>query len=286
MSTREKSGSEFTVAQEGWNGPWRLGDGYCGHCDRAVAFKDPGTGPSSWSFEVVLPDEDPEQEDWLEEHRFIIGVCPRPSCSGATLVHDVWTRRASGYGETHLDKREVIHPLASDRSPLSDEVPEALRRLYQEAGRIEYLSPNGAAFLGRRLLEQVLRDALATTGRLANLIDSFLSSEALPGKLDELMHDVRQFGNIAAHPGRTGDGEWIEVDQDEATYVLDVVSELLDHVYVRPKRRQAMRERWQAKRRGELPEGDVKHRVQIEPAPDAVRADGPSIVEPDDDLPF
>ena len=274
---------EFTIRHEGWSGPWRLGDGYCGHCNRSVAFKGGGHEGSSWSFQTVLPDAEDEVE-WLEEHRFIIGVCPRPTCSRATIVHEIWSSLASGRMEPTLEKREIIYPLASTRSPVEPEVPEDLRTLYEEAARIEFLSPNGSAFLGRRILEQVLRTSLGSNGQLATLIDGFLERNALPGHLAELMHDVRQFGNIAAHPARSENGAWIQVDQEEASYVLDVVSELLDYVFVRPERQIAMRERWRAKRRGEVPAAAAV-RVEVEPAEPAAPSRPLPFAE-DDELPF
>jgi hypothetical protein len=274
---------EITIRQDGWSGPWHLGDGYCGHCTRSVAFKESGREGSSWSFQTVSPD--PEGEDWLEEHRFIIGLCPRPTCARATVVHEIWSALADRNMELSIDKQEIIYPLASVRSLLPNEVPSGLRALYEEAARIEYLSTNGAAFLGRRLLEQVLRTALDEHGQLAGLIDRFLERNALPGHLADLMHDVRQFGNIAAHPAPTSDGGWIDVDQEEATYVLDVVSELLEHVYVRPMRQAAMRERWQAKRRGETPVTPLPSRIEVVPATAPPDGRG-SPFEEDDDLPF
>jgi hypothetical protein len=65
------------------------------------------------------------------------------------------------------------------------------------------------------------------------------------------MHDVREFGNIAGHPAKDQQGEWTTIEAAEASYTLDVVAELLDHIYVKPKRREAMRERWEAKKRGD-----------------------------------
>lgn len=281
-ATSSAADQEFTIRQEGWSGPWRLGDGYCGHCNRSVAFKAGGHEGSSWSFQTVLPDAE-EEVEWIEEHRFIIGVCPRPNCSRATIVHEIWSGLASGRMEPTLEKREIIYPLASVRAPVEPEVPEDLRGLFEEVARIEFLSPNGSAFLGRRILEQVLRTSVGGGERLAGLIDQFLERNPLPGHLAELMHDVRQFGNIAAHPARSEHGTWIQVDQEEASYVLDVVNELLDYVYVRPERQMAMRERWRAKRRGEAP-ARAGIRVEVEPEPPAQSQRSP--FAEDDELPF
>ncbi len=113
----------------------------------------------------------------------------------------------------------------------------------------------------------------------------FLEEAGVPTELHEFMHDVRGFGNIAGHPAQTPDGVWAVVDQVEATYILDVVKELLDFVHVRPARQQAMRERLEQKRRGEIPAGDVQGDVVVGTTPKPPPAALPQ-VEPDDDLPF
>ncbi len=157
-----------------------------------------------------------------------------------------------------------------------------LRLLYREAASIENLSPNGSAFLARRILEQSLREHLRKPrAKLVDLIGDFLEHEVASDTLHRRMHDVREFGNIAAHPSRDQQGEWTIVDAAEASYTLDVVAELLDHLYVRPKHRQAMRDRWQAKKRGEHPQSDQPNKVIL--GGREITAPSPAS---DDDIPF
>jgi hypothetical protein len=107
------------------------------------------------------------------------------------------------------------------------------------------------------------------------------------------MHDVREFGNIAGHPAQTTDGEWVNVDQVEASYILDVVKELMDYVHVRPTRQREMRERLVLKKRGELPARDVQSDVvlgSMQPQPPKPSQKASTFTSPfdkiDDDLPF
>ena len=68
---------------------------------------------------------------------------------------------------------------------------------------------------------------------LFNEIEYAIKSSSLPTRLKELLHDVRELGNFAAHPEKsTQTGAIIEVDADEATFCLNVVYALFDHYFV------------------------------------------------------
>lgn len=43
--------------------------------------------------------------------------------------------------------------------------------------------------------------------------EEIIHPRGLPTELNELMHDVRGFGNIAGHPSQTSDGDLVVVDQ-------------------------------------------------------------------------
>lgn len=185
-----------------------------------------------------------------------MGICPRPQCQEATIVYRLekfYIAEFGGQDEPELLDERVIFPLNSSRPNLPDEVPSALRDIYREAASIENLSPNGSAFLARRILEQSLREHLSKPrGKLMNLIEEFITEHTASETLLQLMHDVREFGNIAGHPAQDQQGEWTTVEAAEASYTLDLVAELLDHIYVRPKRREAMLDRREAKKRGDV----------------------------------
>jgi hypothetical protein len=245
------SDREFNL--DGWGADKRLVEGPCGHCHYAVAFKEPETR-ACLEFRQTLDRGDDEDEQ--RTHYFVMGICPRPRCQQATIVYraESVTVSRGDYNDPVLLEERVVFPSSSLRAPLPENVPSHLRRLYQEAGSIENLSPNGAAFLAGRILEQTLRERFQKPrGKLAKLIDEFLKDEDAPQGLHQLMHDIREFRNIAGHPAQANEGDWTAVDAVEATYTLDVVAELLEYIYVKPVVRKAMRERWQAKKRGESP---------------------------------
>ena len=233
------SDREFNLA--GWGSDKRLIEGPCGHCDRAVAFKEPENAACLAFSQVIYQGDDQERRT----HYFVMGICPRPQCQEATIVYRLEKFYISNFGGQEdpelLDER-VIFPQNSSRPKLPEEVPPALRDIYREAASIENLSPNGSAFLARRILEQSLREHLSKPrGKLMNLIEEFITEHSASETLLQLMHDVREFGNIAGHPAQDQQGEWTTIEAAEASYTLDVVAELLDHIYVKRKRREAMR---------------------------------------------
>jgi len=116
-----------------------------------------------------------------------------------------------------------------------------------------------------------------------NLIEEFIDQQTASKTLLQLMHDVREFGNIAGHPAQDQQGGWTTVEAAEASYTLDVIAELLDHIYVQPKRREAMRERWEAKKRGDAiaPSSTSKVVLGGREAPPS-----PTRGLTDDDIPF
>jgi hypothetical protein len=239
---------EFNL--EGWGTDKRLIEGPCGHCHHAVAFKEPESHACLEFSQVIRTGSDEEERT----HYFVMGICPRPRCQEATIIYRVERVYISNGNRSDLEflLEQVIFPATGLRPDLPQEVPAPLRKLYREAASIENLSPNGCAFLTRRILEQALREHFKKPrGRLGVLIDKFLKGEGAPETLHKLMHDIRKFGNIAGHPAQDQLGDWTTVEAVEASYTLDVVAEVLDHLYVKPLRGKEMRERWEAKKRGE-----------------------------------
>jgi hypothetical protein len=268
---------EFNL--EGWGSDKRLIEGPCGHCHYAVAFKEPEQ-QACLEFRQVIHVENEVEE--VRTHYFIMGICPRPRCQQATIIYrqESTTLYQGGYsqGDPALLDERVIFPVTSHRADLPEEVPASLRELYREAASIEHLSPNGSAFLTRRILEQTLRERFEKPrARLANLIDDFLKEESASATLHQMMHDIREFGNIAGHPAQDQQMEWTTIDPAEASYTLDVVVEILDHIYVKPARGQVMRERWESKKRGEAIVLQPKNQIIV---------GGRKSPTPEDDIPF
>lgn len=246
MSLTERLQYAFDTFQ----GQRRLSKGLCPHCGHRVVFEPPSTGGGpSWSFIERL--DDSHGAEPVARHSFVVGICSDPDCARPTVVYELTEWADQVDRDNERTSHRVIFPDNGTRHATAPAVPEEIRRAYAEAGRIEQLSPNGSAFLARRLLEHMLRTHIGTKEHLGSLIGTFVEKVRLPSDLAEMMEAVRHFGNIAAHPGTTDDGTLVDVEAGEAGFVLDLVGELLDFLYVQPARRRAMKERREAKVAGE-----------------------------------
>ena len=105
---------------------------------------------------------------------------------------------------------------------------------YNEAALVLPVSPKASAALSRRCLQMLLVRQGAHPGkRLADQIDQLTGS--LPAYLEPFVHHIRKLGNVAAHPqqDRTT-AEVVDVEPDEAEWMLELLEQLLDHYYAKP----------------------------------------------------
>ncbi len=132
----------------------------------------------------------------------------------------------------------VLWPRVSSRTPVPPEVPEPYASLTAEAGLILTDSPRASAALSRRCLQHVLREkAGAPKGDLFHEIEWTLADAGLPSHLQEGLHELREIGNMAAHPNKsTATGDYLEVEPGEAEWSLDVLDGLLDFYFVQPEK--------------------------------------------------
>ena len=107
-------------------------------------------------------------------------------------------------------------------------------------------SAKASAALGRRCLQNLLRDYVGIktkSGNLADEIQEVIDSGKLPSDLTESIDAIRNVGNFAAHPMKcTQSGEILDVEPGEAEWTLDVLEELFDFYFVRPEQRRKKRE--------------------------------------------
>jgi len=233
-----------------------LSEGLCGHCLSYCVFKQlKPPGVTRALFEGWADDD----EHRIVTEEFLFGVCPRPTCRQATVVRRVWTS-VTWHGDPREgppSTLEVIFPRArSARALPSEEVPKELRKRYEEAASIEFLSPTSAAFMAGRLVDQAIRHRMVAMKRslrrvrkstLADLITTFVEAEKGNPDLREMLTTIKNFRNFVAHPPFADLSLESEIDQAEASFLLDCCLELLEFVYARPAKIRAMTERLRSK---------------------------------------
>jgi Domain of unknown function (DUF4145) len=113
-------------------------------------------------------------------------------------------------------------------------------------------SEKASAALSRRCLQHLLREkAGVKKGDLATEIQMVLDSKQLPSHLAEDLDAIRVVGNFAAHPIKSAQtGEIVEVEPQEAEWLLNVLEQLFDFYFVQPALAKAKRDALNAKLQG------------------------------------
>jgi len=202
----------------------------CPHCQQA--FHD---SPGS---DELLNDTD---GDWHIEKR----ICPACERAVFHLLLFKWSSGTRGTSaKSYEAKRLLIYPRGIVRTPPSKHVTTSLAEDYLEACAILTDSPKASAALGRRCLQQMLRDKAGTTKKdLADQIDEVLASKQLPTHLAEAIDAIRHIGNFAAHPLKSkSTGEIAPVEPGEAEWTLDTLERLFDFYFVQPAKTQERRD--------------------------------------------
>jgi hypothetical protein len=168
-------------------------------------------------------------------------LCPGKDCQKAIVIFA--QRLGNQIAKT------TIHPRVTGRAPVAPEVPDKFAGDYAEACAVLEDSPKAAAALARRCLQNLLREHVKIKKPdLAQEIQALLDSKALPADLADDVDAIRHIGNFAAHPMKsTSTGEILETEPGEAEWTLDVMEELFDFYFVRPKDRAAKRAALQAR---------------------------------------
>lgn len=102
----------------------------------------------------------------------------------------------------------------------NDDMPEAVRKLYNEASIISSKSPRGAAAL-LRLGLQILCKELGEAGKNINTDIGKLVQNGLPTMVQKALDSVRVIGNDAVHPGQ------IDTDDPETVAKLFILTNLI-----------------------------------------------------------
>jgi Domain of unknown function (DUF4145) len=117
---------------------------------------------------------------------------------------------------------------------------ENFRKDFKEAVRVLPHSPRASVMMSRYCLQKLLRiKAEVKAGNLHQEIQKVIESNTLPSYLTNDIDAIRRLGNLGAHPSEDiSTGEIIEVDQDEAEWLIEVVRDLFDFYFVKPAQQQ------------------------------------------------
>jgi hypothetical protein len=145
-----------------------------------------------------------------------------------------------------------VYPRGGKFPPAPSAVPDQIAADYSEANEVLPISPKAAAALARRCLQAILSAQGFTGSNLVRQIEKALdekdAGKALPTSLHENIDAIRNFGNFSAHPiSDQTTLQIVEVEEGEAEWCLELLTDMFDHYYVRPaiaaERRAALAEK-------------------------------------------
>lgn len=132
----------------------------------------------------------------------------------------------------HFDK--MVYPNRGNASVPNPDMPEDVKKDYEEAASIYTQSPRGAAALLRLAIQKLSVD-LGGKGKNINEDIKELVKKGLPEQVQKSLDIVRVIGNNAVHPGQ------IDVDDTEVAGKLFILLNLItDYMVSMPKKVDAM----------------------------------------------
>lgn len=111
---------------------------------------------------------------------------------------------------------------------LPSEVPERIRKLYEEARQVRNQSPSSFVVLLRRAYEALARDRKAEGRTLSEQIQSLIDQDKLPHVFAEMIDISRRIGNLGAHNAEK------DVTPDDAEVSDQFLKAIVEYLYVAP----------------------------------------------------
>jgi Domain of unknown function (DUF4145) len=129
-----------------------------------------------------------------------------------------------------VDKSMVYPLVGSFPNPHAD-MPEDVKKDYDEARSIASRSPRSAAALLRLAIEKLTNDLLADDkGKNLNDNIGILVQKGLPVRVQKALDSLRVIGNHAVHPGEIELGD----DQKMANSLFEILNIIVDDMITEP----------------------------------------------------
>lgn len=145
---------------------------------------------------------------------------------------------------TDLSVAGVLYPVKKN---FRDPVPEAIAKIYNEAKKIEKISPISFAVMGRKVIESIAMDRNAKGKDLKQKIKDLAAKNIIPDILYKMSDAVRVLGNLGAHDIN------IDISSEEAKILDEFMVALIEYVYIAPKKIEDLIERIRQKKDPSVP---------------------------------
>ena len=203
----------------------------CPHCATGVCI--------AWK-EVTFPIPSPDDEDDRGGYTIRYGFCPECEKLIIQLQHGLEIGYSRDYWIDNIDEESMIYPRYSVGRTLDQYVPPKYAQLFRESEEVNNVSPRASATLSRYLLQMLLHEELHIHKRnLEDEIKELENGSNIPTKLVTMLQVMRRVANFGAHPKKsTNSNEIVEVEAGESAVMLDLLEEVFDYIFVKPKQQE------------------------------------------------
>jgi len=122
---------------------------------------------------------------------------------------------------------KLVYPISSTAPLASEDMPEEVKSIYNEARTIASLSPSAAAALLRLALQKLVVKLECKGKNLKKDIEKLIKDKKLPEMIAQALDSVRIFGNYAVHPGKAVSPGEIDLKDD-----IDTVNKLFELINI------------------------------------------------------
>lgn len=200
----------------------------CPHCSTVVKIQ--------WNF------TDPQQFNEEKETGTEIYYGECPNCLKLVIgMQEVRVPYGTSTYEDFVGKavywKKIVYPKTNSFQD-SNDIPSQYLEDYEESIKVLSFSPKSSAALTRRLLQNILREEFQISkNSLAEEIEVFINKQGIPSHITDAVDAVRNIGNIAAHPSKDKTtGIIVPVESGEAEWLIEVIEQLFDFVFIQPKK--------------------------------------------------
>ena len=194
----------------------------------------------NWS-ETALENIHPEESYLKDGYAIQYGFCPECCNLVIQLQHGMslgWDE--NGCWIDQIDEEQPIYPRYATARKLHEFIPYQYAELFRESEEVNNISPRASATLSRHLLQMLLHEELHIHKR--NLEEELKELEGMnnvPSKLVSMLQIMRKIANFGAHPKKsTNSNEIVEVEEGESAIMLDLLEEVFDYIFVKPKQQE------------------------------------------------
>ncbi|OSA98119.1 UNVERIFIED_ORG: hypothetical protein B2H98_05360 [Clostridium botulinum] len=136
------------------------------------------------------------------------------------------------YGEHIWFKKEMISPKISNVPMPLDEMPESVKKIYNEARDVFSTSYKAATALLRLALQYLCIELGGDGENINNDIGNLVKEKRLPIQIQKALDIVRVAGNNAVHPGVLD----LEDEKTSAVTLFEMINFIVDNQIIQPKK--------------------------------------------------